>query len=304
MQGTSGRLLCRNSATGKVTRDANFDGGHQLGLSRLFYPDGGLRRVAFSTGTGGDRAVAEFTARGSLSMLRCADKPLLLPVVDDARLCGFNSSGAATVDLFDEHEVRRSRITHLNGRRLRSESFYDNGIVATQEDLIGNQRIERQYASDGSRRSETVYVVERGRSQRMSFREFSSGDLLVREQAWNETGEPLRDDFYFAETGGPRKTTRYQRQGSVRTAEVVEYLQSGQVAFRGHYLAPPQAPLLPTGTHQRFDAQGAVVAESVYSVKGKLLRERAWGPDGQLLVDDSVGDAVSQGAAGGAAQKQ
>lgn len=297
LRGMSGRLLCRDGATGKVTRDATFDEGLQVGLSRLFYPDGRLRRAAFSAGVGGDRAAAEFTPRGSLSLLRCADKPLLQPAVDDARLCGFNANSPATVDLFDEQEVRRARVTHLDGRRLRTERYYDNGVVASQEELSGNQRTERQFASDGTRRSETIFALERGRAQRVGAKEFSANGLLLRDQVWGPADELVRDDLYFADSGGPRRTTRYQRQGNERWAEVVEYFASGQVAFRGRYLAPPRAPLQPTGTHQRFDAQGALAAESIYSATGKLLRERAWAADGQLMVDDTIDDATAQGSA-------
>jgi len=295
IRGQSGRLICRDPASNRVTRDAVYDDGQQLGLSRLFYPDGTLRRAAFRAEPGGDRAVAEFTVKGRLSQLRCADKPLLAPAVDDARLCGFRTGEPATVDLFDGQDVRRSRVVHQAGRRLRTESYYDNGIVATQEEQIGDCRFERQYASDGTRRSETVFLLERGRAVRISAREYAPNDLLLREQSWNASGDLLRDDLYYADSGSPRSTTRFKGDGSARTAEVAEYFPGGQTAFRGLYLAPARAPMQPVGTHQRFDAQGALVAESIYDSKGKWLRERAWGADGTLVHDDNSGDAGHAG---------
>ncbi|PSJ19409.1 hypothetical protein CVH10_23015, partial [Halomonas sp. ND22Bw] len=80
---------------------ATYDDAHEVGLVRSFHPNGQLRRVAFYDDPGGERASAEFTPAGQLSALRCADKPLLAPALDDARLCGFGAGAPSQVELFD-----------------------------------------------------------------------------------------------------------------------------------------------------------------------------------------------------------
>jgi antitoxin component YwqK of YwqJK toxin-antitoxin module len=259
----------------------------ELGLVRSFHADGKLKRAAYRAEPGGDLAVAEFNARGQLSFLRCADRPLLASAVDDARLCGFGRS-PSTVELFDDKGVLRSRLAYQNGKRLRAESLYDNGKVASQEEVIGRQRIERQFSSTGIKRSESVSLLERGRTVRQRMLEFSEKGTLLREQAWDAAGEPLRDDSYFAPSGQPKNKTSFAGSGEARVADVVEFHDNGQRAAQGRFLAPARAPLLPVGTHRRFNEQGVLVAESVYDEQGRLTRERAWDETGKLLRDEGT----------------
>ena len=79
----TGVLRCKDPHTGRVMRESTYDSGQELGLARTFHPHGRLRRAAYRADRGGERAVAEFNARGQLIFLRCADKPLLEPAVDD-----------------------------------------------------------------------------------------------------------------------------------------------------------------------------------------------------------------------------
>lgn len=277
-------LACAAQAQPQVAAD----NGPALGLARSFHPDGKLKRAAFRAEPGGERAVAEFSTRGQLSFLRCADKPLLVPAVDDARLCGFNGS-ASTVELFDDKGVLRSRLVYLKGKRLRAESLYDNGKVAAQEEQLGNQRVERQFSSAGIKRRETVWLLpERGRPVRQRAAEFSEKGGLLREQQWDAGGEALRDDSYFASNGQPKAKTRFGGSGTARFAEIVEFHENGQRATQGRFLAAPaHAPLLPVGTHRRFDEAGALLAESSYDEQGRLLRARTWDAAGQLLTDQA-----------------
>lgn len=292
--GKSGVLRCKDPATGRVMRESAYDGGQELGLARTFYLDGKLRRAAFRAEPGGERAAAEFSPRGQLMQLRCADQPLLDPAVDDKRLCGFEKV-ASTVDLFDDKGVLRSRMTYLNGRRLRAESFYDNGKVASLEELSGNQRIEQQFSSAGVKRRESVsLLLDKGRSVRQQTREYSERGWLVREQRWDANGDPLRDDSYYTLNGQPKGKLSYKGSGASRTVEVVQFHENGQRSSEGPFLAPAHAPLLPIGTHRRFNEQGAVIGEMNYDNKGKLLQERNWDDAGQLLPN---GQALPAGTA-------
>jgi len=292
--GKSGVLRCKDPATGRLLRESIYDGGQELGLARTFHPDGKLRRAAYRAEPGGERAVAEFSARGQLTFLRCADKPLLDPAVDDRRLCGFEKT-ASTVELFDDKGVLRSRVVYVQGRRQRAESLYDNGKVASLEEFSGNQRIERQFSSSGVKRRESVSVLlDRNRSVRQRTLEYSERGWLVRDQRWDLNGELLRDDSYYTVNGQPKTKFAYNGAGADRAVDVIEYFENGQRAAEGRFLAPASAPLLPVGLHRRFNDRGALVGESSYDDKGQLQQERRWDDAGQLLQSEPAAAAAAK----------
>ena len=300
--GKSGLLRCKDAATGRVLRESTYDGGQEFGLVRTFHPDGKLRRAAYRAEPGGERAVVEFSARGQLTFLRCADKPLLAPAADDRQLCGFQKT-PSSVELFDDNGVLRSRLVYLNGRRQRAESLYDNGKVASVEETSGKQRIERQFSSAGVKRSESVsLLLDRGRSVRQRTLEYSERGWLVREQRWDANGDPLRDDTYYTQNGQPKYKQAFSGSGPERVVDIIEYFENGQRSAEGRFSAPAHAPLLPVGMHRRFNDRGTLVAEMNYDGKGRLLEERRWDDAGQLLRPDEPALAPSEAAGKPAAQ--
>lgn len=274
------------SPSGQVLRDATYEDGHEMGLVRIFYPDGSLRRVTFFADAAGERASVEFTERGQLSALRCGDKPVLAPAADDAQLCGF-VGGASRVELFDARGILRSRLSYVAGKRVRSEELYDNGKPAAQDEMMGNQRIERRFSSEGVKRREVVSLLGERGTVRQREQEFSERGTLVREQRWNSTGSPLSDESFY-QNGQPRSKSVYGVDGNPRLIEVTEYHDNGQRAAIGRYLANDRLRQLPTGTHQRFSDSGLLIAESVYDDKGRVTRERSWDANGKLEREDEV----------------
>jgi antitoxin component YwqK of YwqJK toxin-antitoxin module len=269
-----------------VLRDATYEDGHEVGLVRIFYPDGSLRRATFFADAAGERASVEFTERGQLSALRCGDKPVLAPVADDAQLCGFGGS-ASRVELFDARGILRSRLSYVAGKRVRSEELYDNGKPAAQDEMVGNQRTERRFSSEGVKRREVVSLLGERGAVRQREQEFSERGTLVREQRWNSTGSPLSDESFY-QNGQPRSKSVYGVGGNPRLIEITEYHDNGQRAAIGRYLASDRLRQLPTGTHQRFSDSGLLIAESVYDDQGRVTRERSWDASGKLERDDEV----------------
>ncbi len=273
-------------ATGRVLREAVYDDGHESGLSRSFHPGGQLRRATFYAEPG-ERAYAELTERGQLSALRCGDKPLLAPVVDDARLCGFVGSTPSQVELFDAKGILRTRLAYLAGKRQRSEELYDNGKPAMQDEISGTQRTERRWSSEGIKRREIVYLLlERGAIKRRE-QEFSEKGTLVRDQRWSAAGEPLSDESYYL-NGQPRSKAVYGEGNEARTVEITEFHDNGQRAAQGRFAVVSRFRQIPIGLHQRFGDNGTLRAESSYDDKGRVTRERSWDTDGKLERDDEV----------------
>ncbi|HEY8360493.1 MAG TPA: hypothetical protein VIL30_23815, partial [Ramlibacter sp.] len=273
---------------GTVLRDASYDNGSEAGLARSFHPGGGLRRASFHAVPGGEQAHAEFTQRGQLARLRCGARPLLAPAVDDARLCGFGA--AAQVELFDEGGRVRTRLRLVEGKPMRAENLHANGQPATIEETDGSRRVERRYAEDGVLRREIAWTAgERGAVKELE-REFSERGTLVREQRWS-AGE-LAGDRSFYLNGQPRSSTEYRRaDGQVHSVER-EFHDNGALAFEGAYTAPAarrgRVDTIAVGAHQRFDAGGRKISETVHDARGKPARERAWDEAGTLVRDEEV----------------
>jgi antitoxin component YwqK of YwqJK toxin-antitoxin module len=274
--------------SGTVIRDATYRNGTTVGLVRAFYPGGTLRRATFYDDNGAERAYAEYTERGQIDSLHCADKPVLAPAADDAALCGFATNGApSSVEFFDARGQQRSRASYVAGKRVKSDMLYDNGKPSLQELVDGNQRIERRWSAEGVQLKETVWLlVERG-SVKQREREYSEHGTLVREQRWTNGGAALSDESYYL-NGQPRSKSTFSGEGPSRFADVVEFHDNGQRAKQGRYAAADGRREVPVGTHQSFDAAGTLVAESVYDDKGRVTRERTWNAAGQPLRDDEV----------------
>jgi len=175
------------------------------------------------------------------------------------------------------------------GKRVRSQNFYDNGKPSVQDEIIGNQRTERQFSSEGVKRRETVWrVLDRG-AVRQREQEFSEKGALVREQRWNPAGEPVSDDSYYL-NGQLRSKAVYRASGDSRTVEITEFYDSGQRAAFGRFLVLGRGRQVPIGKHQRFSEKGTLLAESIFDAKGRVTRERSWDENGVLERDDQVFD--------------
>jgi antitoxin component YwqK of YwqJK toxin-antitoxin module len=277
------------SPDGTVLSQVHYDNGNLLGLARYFYPDGQLRGVSYSDAGKGVLASADFTARGQLSDLRCGDRPLLVPDVDDARLCGF-AGEPSQVELIGNKGLLRSRLSYLAGKPVRSEDFYANGTPSAQTERADGRLTERRFSSAGVKRAETVSLLfERG-SIKQREQEFSEGGQLVRDRQWNAAGDPLSDESFYL-NGQARRKTVYgasDAQGGKSFSDITEFHDNGQRARAGRYLNAERYRQIPIGAHQYFDDQGRLIAESVYDDAGRLTRERAWDANGQLEHDEQV----------------
>jgi len=272
--------------TGQLLRDATYDDGHEVGLVRNYYPTGQVRRITFFADAAGESASVEFTLGGQLAALRCGDKPVLAPAADDARLCGFDNK-PSQVELFDDKGQLRSRVSYLVGKRIRSENLYDNGKLASQDEVIGNQRIERRFSSEGIKRRELVSTITDRGTVKQREQEFSERGLLMHDQRWNAAGDLLVDESFYL-NGQPRSKAVRGVDGDARLIEITEFYDNGQRAAFGRYLANDRLSQVAIGTHQRFSEKGVLIAESVYDDKGRITRERSWDATGKLERDDEV----------------
>lgn len=284
-RGNSQGLAREFAPDGKVLREATFDNGSEVGLVRLNHANGALQRVTFYANRS-EQASAEFTTRGQLRSLRCGDKPLLAPLADDAKLCGFASPNAVPVELFNEAGVLQARLRYANGQIQKRDELYASGQPARVDEVKGNSRTERRFAEDGALRREIVWQIDGKSSFKTVEKEFSEKGSLTRDQRW--TDRKLASDASFYLNGQPKSRSMYGREGETEVVDVTDFHDNGQPARTGRFGAAGRYERTAMGKHQAFDLAGKLVAESVYDTRGRISRERAWDESGKLLRDDEV----------------
>ena len=216
------------SPTGQLLREATYENGHETGLVRSFHPGGQLRRVAFYAEPG-ERASVEFTERGQLSALRCGDKPMLAPAVDDARLCGFVNGPVAGRAVRRQGHAALARWPTWPASACAAKSSTTTASLASQDEINGNQRTERRWSSEGVKRREVVFLlVERG-AIRQREQEFSEKGTLVRDQRWNAAGEPLQRRELLPQRPAAQQG-ELRRRPAMRAVEITEFHDNGQRA--------------------------------------------------------------------------
>jgi antitoxin component YwqK of YwqJK toxin-antitoxin module len=276
------------SPTGQVLREGSYDNGDETGLSRTWYPDGQLRRATFYAPPNGELASAEFTEKGQLNSLHCADKPLLAPAADDARWCGFTGA-PSRVEFFGSRGVLNARSSYVNGKRVRYESFNDNGNPSSQDEQADGRRVQRYFSTSGVKVREIQSAGDGKSWMREREQNFSDKGSLVRDQRWSG-GKPVTDQTFYL-NGQPKSLTEFGGESTTSRdgrawQQVTQYYDSGKIASTGRYTADRRQT--PTGTHQAFNEAGRVVSEQVYDERGNISREKTWDDNGQLLRDDAV----------------
>ena len=284
-RGNSHGLAREFAPDGKLLRESTYDNGSEVGLARSNHANGALERVTFYANRS-EQASAEFTRAGQLRGLRCGDKPLLAPLVDDAKFCGFTSGNAPPVELFNEAGVLQARLRYAGGQLQKRDELYANGQPARVDEVKDGTRTERRFAEDGALRREIVWQLDGKSAFKTVEKEFSDKGSLIRDQRW--TDRKLTSDSSFYLNGQPKSRSLYGREGEAEVVDVTEFHDNGQPARTGRYGAAGHYERIAMGRHQAFDAAGKLVAESVYDARGRISRERAWDDSGKLLRDDEV----------------
>lgn len=272
------------AANGQVLRDAEYVDGSVSGLALGFYPDGKLRRAAFHQLAHAEQAYAEYTERAQLAALRCADRPLLAPVVDDTALCGFTAP--SQVEFFRSNGNLSARARYEGGRRVRHEVLQANGQPSSVDEINGDRRLERAFGPDGAKRREIESVAADRGFSRVRESEYAASGSLQRERRWSQGELVLEHEYYL--NGQSRRKSEHRVEAGSRLSQISEYFDTGTLARSSTYLSKGRYANQAVGTHQRFFENGRLASESTHDTNGKLVRERAWDAAGTLLRDDEV----------------
>jgi antitoxin component YwqK of YwqJK toxin-antitoxin module len=272
------------SPEGQLLREENAQNGTTIGITRDFDKNGKLRRATYY-GTGGpEQAYAEFTGSGQLRRLRCADKPVLGPAVDDAVLCGFKH-GPSKLDYFNEKGELTAHVIFDEGKRLRFEEIGSNGKPEHLEEIAKDLRTERWFDQEGIRRKEVLSRLGGRIPVREREQEFSERGTLTSDKQWSAGLLSTEKTYYL--NGQLRAEIHYSGDGNKILVQSKDYYDNGILAEEGSHQKIGYQQV-PQGVHKSYNQQGKLVAETSYDERGRLKHEKAWDADGKLLRDDEV----------------
>ena len=267
---------------GRLVRKAVYDNGVVLGLMRVYHPNGQLQRGSALDAAGNEIAAVEFTPQGQVTDLVCADKPMLAPLIDDSKACGF-VGGPSQVDYFLDGGSLYRRAFFQAGRRIQLDTLRGDGKVVQQEEATATSRIERTFSPTGTKRREMLWSLSGSTAQREKEQEFNPAGKLFRERRW-KAGELASETLYYP-NGQVRRKAEYA-SGPARVLQVSEYYDSGVLSAESTFANTTRYALTPVGTHRKFDATGKLRSETVYDERGKIVRDRTFDEGGQALRDD------------------
>jgi antitoxin component YwqK of YwqJK toxin-antitoxin module len=270
--------------TNPLVQEETFRDGTAVGRVRAWYHSGRVRSVAFRGPDGAEQAAAEFTELGQLRDLRCAAQPLLAPDVDDARLCGHH--GVSQVEFSGgSSSATGSRATFVAGLRTRFETLFANGHPRDQQERSGTLWIERSFASDGTKLSETQWALAGTQRTKVLEQQYHDSGHLLLERRFAD-GE-LRAESLWHANGQPRSRNEMQRIGNEWQRYVHEYHPNGKPAFEGLYKVAGHHSEHPIGVHRRHDEAGRLLSEVHHDARGRIVRERRFNADGSVASDET-----------------
>lgn len=281
------------AANGQLVYEATYVKGQVRGIVRRWYDTGAPKRVEYVGDSESERAWVEYLSTGQWATLRCGNRALLAPHVDDAALCGFKGS-PSTVSTYSTNGQLRSTTTWLVGQVQRATLFYNNGKPQEEEERKGALRTERFYAEDGQKRREKVW--DEGQTpvvlQRES--EYAASGTLVRERLYavadmgGRKRNVLQADARFYLNGQPQSKAQYGRDGATEFYDMQRFSDSGKLKQQGRYVMAGGFAERPVGVHLSYNEAGRVEQELSYDQRGNVSRERRWDGAGNLLVDEQL----------------
>jgi antitoxin component YwqK of YwqJK toxin-antitoxin module len=292
--GRSREFAAKAGATNPLLREETSRNGTTVGIARTWYESGQLKRVSFNTDAGQTEAVAEFSADGKLSELRCAGRAQLAPHADDAAWCGHGNSAPVSVNLYGSGGQIRSTLTHERGALRKSETLWNNGKPQRQIENNAQGGSERAFSEAGVIRKEVQWlnVANDGRTNRITVleREHHENGTLVFERRLKpaERAAQVESEQRWYLNGQPREKREFTRAEGKITQRETQYHDNGKPSFEGVYLLEGRFGRQALGIHKSYDAEGRLRSERHYDARGRVTRERELDEAGAVKRDDEV----------------
>ena len=296
-EGRSREFAATAGGSNPVLREETLRNSTTIGIARTWHASGQLKRVTFHNDEGRSEAVAEFTADGKLTELRCAGRAQLAPHANDAQWCGHSGNVSAAVTLYAADGQTRGTLTHERGELRKSELLWPNGKLRQQTESTAQGGKERTFSQEGVKRREAEWVVQGSSTAGTGLRritvldrEYHDSGTLLRERRWTpaERGADLAIDQRWYLNGQPRETQAFITLDGRAGQRNTRYHDNGQVAFEGVYVSAGRSGQQAVGTHKTFDTNGRLRAERHYDAGGRVSRERELDEAGAVKRDEEL----------------
>jgi antitoxin component YwqK of YwqJK toxin-antitoxin module len=292
--GRSREFVTKAGANNQVLREETLRNGTTVGIARTWHASGQLRRVSFHADDGRAEAVAEFTADGKLTELRCASRAQLAPHANDAAWCGHNAGTPTAVTLYAAGGQVRGTSTHERGELRKSEILWPDGKPRQQIEITAQGGSERQFSQQGNKQRETEWIHQgTGAAMRritLVEREFHDSGTLVRERRWTpvERGAELQVEQRWYLNGQPREKQEFIAVEGRAGQRETRYHDNGQLSYEGAYVREGRSNQQAVGVHKTYYASGRLRGERHYDARGRVTRERELDEGGKVTRDDEL----------------
>lgn len=276
-----------------LLKEINYRAGAPVGISKSYSATGDLTRLSFNTDGAKELAFAEFTSSGRLAELTCADRPVFAPLIDDTTWCGHKGE-AVSVTFYGEDNLPRSKNVFERGVRRQRTLLWKNGMPQAEEAATAKGGIERQFYEDGTKKRESEWVHQGQNGARVNIvdMQYAPNGVLISDYRWRpvERGtQPVSVSTWYP-SGAPRMKSDFVLRGAppeLVRREVI-FHENGQTAGEGMWGTNGRQDTTPRGKQTKFNTKGVLVAESTYSERGEVIRERSFDDSGRPLTDYEI----------------
>lgn len=260
--------------------------GKRVGRSHAYYPTGELQRVIVYGDDARELAMAELNKAGQLSDLRCAEKPVLAPDVNDEEWCA-DVPEPKELPLYDALGRVRARVRFVHGERAYETRYHTDGSMEAQIEPTEVGSVERTFGPGGVKRDERQFTGH-GKSKQLTLEEsFYPSGAQATERRWDRGALVLDEAWYpNGQLHSKRERTHW---GDSSVTKDSEFRDDGTLASEGTWLEDETTfGAIRVGPHKTFDEHGQVRFEREFDGQGRPTRERTWDESGKLLRDDEV----------------
>lgn len=282
------------ASNGKLIKEETEDHGKRKGLQREWTAEGKLKKLELIGNSEAESASIRWNADGSINSLRCANKPILAPHVDDANLCGFKAK-PSKLTYFNDNGQKRATETLLAGIVQESTQFdYNSGKVRSTSELKNNELTETSYGDNGNKRYQVVFNMAEKSRAFIRKTEFHENGSLIKEQKFTMLEQDGRrrnvlvEETQFYLNGQTSVQDRYRYDEKYPILETKSFSDKGKLIDTTSYVLESSYRRRAIGIHQHFFENGNLAHEYHYDAAGKIYRQKSWNEQGALINDDEV----------------
>mgnify|MGYP002720326698 FL=1 len=199
------------------------------------------------------------------------------------------------VATYGSNGKQRATQTLLAGVVQKYALLMDNGKPQEEMERQGNQRTERFYGDDGSKRREKVWNEAEKPAVLQRESEYHASGQLVRERLYGVSEvngrkrNRLLSEARFFLNGQPQSKERYTLVGETEQVERQHFNDKGILVAEGRFAMDGRyGQERGLGVHRSYYENGKLSQEETFDDKGNVKRLRSWDENGKQTADDEL----------------